>query len=188
MKTENLEILKRGGVGVLATDTIYGLVGQAQNRKTVERLYTLKERKNDKPFIILIADVADLDLFGVDYSVEEKGELLKYWPGAVSVVASRLAPKFSYLKRSGRFPSFRLPNKRDLIAVLKQTGPLVAPSANLAECPPATNIKTAEKYFGDKVDFYEDSGEVVGEPSTVIEFIEGKIKVWREGLVKIDSE
>jgi len=186
MKIENLEILKRGGVGVLATDTIYGLVGQAENCQTVERLYDLKERKDDKPFIILIANVADLEIFGVEYTLEEKGILLKYWPGALSVVASKLDPKFSYLKRGGRFPSFRLPNKKDLIEVLKQTGPLVAPSANLIDQEPARNIEMAKQYFGNRVDFYEDSGEVAGEPSTVIEFIAGKIKVWREGAVRIE--
>lgn len=60
-----VEILRAGGVGVLPTDTIYGLVGSALKPKTVERIYRLRKRNRKKPMIILIGSMRDLSRFGV---------------------------------------------------------------------------------------------------------------------------
>ncbi|NUQ57634.1 MAG: Sua5/YciO/YrdC/YwlC family protein, partial [Candidatus Paceibacter sp.] len=68
--------------------------------------------------------------------------------------------------------AFRLPNDEYLRDLISQTGPLVAPSANLEGMPPATTIDAAEKYFGDKVDFYLDGGKAESSPSKLIK-IEG---------------
>ena len=53
-------------MGVIPTDTIYGLVASAWNPKAVERVYELKGRAPDKPCIILIRSLADLKKFGVN--------------------------------------------------------------------------------------------------------------------------
>ncbi|MEK7522400.1 MAG: Sua5/YciO/YrdC/YwlC family protein [Patescibacteria group bacterium] len=61
-KTFNLklaEILKNGGIGVIPTDTIYGIVGSALNKKTVERIYKLRRRNLKKPMIVLIGSIND---------------------------------------------------------------------------------------------------------------------------------
>ena len=50
----------------MPTDTIYGVVGQALNKKTVERIYTARKRMPSKPMIILISSVNDLRLFGIE--------------------------------------------------------------------------------------------------------------------------
>ena len=60
-----IKILKEGGIGVLPTDTIYGLVGLALNKKTVDRIYRVRKREKTKPFIILISNVKDLELFNI---------------------------------------------------------------------------------------------------------------------------
>lgn len=169
-----VEVLKNGGVGIIPTDTIYGLVGRADLPDTVTRISQLKNRSDGKGFIVLISSIADLDLFGIKLSTEVSEFLNKYWPGKVSVVMSPTL-------------SFRLPDKKDLIEVLKQTGPLVAPSANLEGEPPAKNIDEARKYFGDKVDFYEDGGTLDSLPSTLVRIKDNKIEVLREGAVKLNK-
>ncbi len=50
------EVLRRGGVGVMPTDTIYGIVGSALRPSTVRRIYRLRRRNLRKPMIILIFD------------------------------------------------------------------------------------------------------------------------------------
>ena len=60
-----IKILKNSGIGVLPTDTIYGLVGRALDKKTVERIYKVRKRNPKKPLIILISSLSDLKLFGV---------------------------------------------------------------------------------------------------------------------------
>ena len=61
-----VNILKNGGVGILATDTIYGLVGSALNKQTVSRILKIKERAPEKTFIVLINSLDELALFGVE--------------------------------------------------------------------------------------------------------------------------
>ena len=179
------KLLEDGKVGVLATDTIYGLVGSALKIKTVERIYKIKKRNPKKPYIILISSIKDLAKFSVKPKRAEKEILNKYWPGRISFILTCSSKKFSYLHRGTRSLAFRLPRKKSLITLIKQTGPLVAPSANPEGLPPAKNIKEAKKYFGNKIDFYVDSGLVKGKSSTLAEIRNGKLRVLRKGAVGI---
>ena len=52
--------------------------------------------------------------------------------------------------------------------MLLKTGPLIAPSANPEDLPPAQNILQAKKYFGDSVNVYVDGGEIMGKASRII--------------------
>lgn len=166
-------ILKAGGVGVLPTDTLYGLVGSALMPETVERVYTLRHRDLRKPLIVLIADILELEQFGVVLSEKLVAQLGSYWPGAYSIILPTIDENFSYLHRGGDTIAFRLPDKEDLRELIRETGPLVAPSANIEGRPPSQTIEQARKYFGTDVDFYVDEGELSGKPSTVLE-LEGE--------------
>ena len=55
MKQDIIKILKNGGVGIMPTDTLYGLVGSAYSKKAVNRIYKLKKRKKSKKLIVLIS-------------------------------------------------------------------------------------------------------------------------------------
>ena len=174
-------ILKKDGIGVMPTDTIYALVGSALSKKAVERIYHVRKREKTKPFIVLISSLKDLKLFGVKVSKEHLKILKALWPldvtrgkpGPVSVILPVRNKKFSYLHRgasaAGGSIAFRLPKSKKLINILKKTGPLVAPSANPAGKSPAFTIRKARIYFGDRVDFYVDRGVLRGEPSSIIE-------------------
>ena len=166
-------ILKKGGAGILPTDTIYGLVGSALSKKAVARIYRLRRRNQKKPMIVLIGSLYDLKKFAVKLAPETKKILNKFWPGKASVILPCAPKKFSYLHRGTKTLAFRLPRKKDLRTLLKKTGPLVAPSANVEGKPPATTVKKARKYFGDKVDFYVDGGTMKKNPSMVIKIESG---------------
>ena len=178
--------LSQGKIGVIPTDTIYGLVGKALLPKTVERIYEIKGRKPDKPLITLISTLEDLKLFEIKIDAETKKVLEKYWPGKVSVILPCPNQEFEYLHRGTKTLAFRLPDYPELTHLITQTGPLVAPSANPEGLPPAKNIKEAREYFGDEVDFYYAKGILKSLPSTLIEVRDGKIKILREGAVKIN--
>ena len=166
-------LLKGGAVGVIPTDTIYGICGSAFNRKTVEKIYKLRKRNPKKPVIVLIENIDDLKKFGVKISSSQKKFLAKVWPGKVSVILKCSLKKFVYLHRGIKTIAFRMPRNKELQSILKISGPLVAPSANLEGCKPAKNIKEAKKYFGDKV-FYLNKGNLVSKPSKLID-LTGKI-------------
>lgn len=163
MRTEKLSTdanliaaLLSGGVAVLRTDTIYGLVARAEDEAAVERLYTIKHRDDDKPSIVLVSSYDQL--FDVP-SPAHQVTLEAHWPGPVSVILpSQQAPP--WISRGGMTVAYRMPKNDDLLALLRETGPLVAPSANPQSKPPARSIEQARQYFGEMVDYYHDGGAV----------------------------
>lgn len=72
------KLLKIGKIGILPTDTIYGLVGSALSEKAVEKIYQLKGRAPYKPFIILIPDLNNLNYFSVKLDNKLKNFLKKF--------------------------------------------------------------------------------------------------------------
>ncbi|PJE73633.1 MAG: threonylcarbamoyl-AMP synthase [Candidatus Terrybacteria bacterium CG10_big_fil_rev_8_21_14_0_10_41_10] len=180
MSNSIIEILKNGGVGVLLTDTLYGLVGPALNKKTVNRIYKIKGRNDKKPLIVLISSTEDLKIFGIIIDDKIKKQLKNFWPGPVSVILPCQIKKLEYLHRGIETLAFRLPNKRSLLEVIKKTGPLAAPSANPEGLPPAQNIKEAKLYFGDKVDFYIKGSQPKNKPSILIKIDKGRVIVLRK--------
>jgi L-threonylcarbamoyladenylate synthase len=182
MKIQEAAILRTGGVGILPTDTLYGLIGSAFSKKAVARIYRLKKRNLKKPLIVLIGSFRDLARFGVKPDKKIFVILRCVWPGKISVILPCRNKKFRYLHRGTNTVAFRLPAKKSLRAFLKKTGPLVAPSANPEGLPPARTIREAKKYFGDTVDFYVDGGTLRSLPSTLIRIKNGSIVVKRRGI------
>ena len=172
LKNPNLvTLLIQGKIGVVKTDTIYGLVASASSEQAVERLYKVRGRDKDKPSIILISSI--------DHLYDQTGYNLAkpYWPGKVSVILpATKAPR--YLTRGGETLAYRWPDDPELEWLLRKTGPLIAPSANMQGQPPAKNISEAKEYFGENIDFYVDGGEVKDQtPSRLLKIDEsGKAK------------
>ena len=177
---KEVTILKEGGVGVVPTDTLYGICASALSQKAVERIYEIKGRDEGKPFIILISSVGELKYFGIELSIEQKAYLDTVWPGPVSVILPCALKKLSYLHRGTNALAFRLPKSPKLRAFLKETGPLVAPSANPQGLEPAHTVAEAKKYFTSGVDFYIAGGRKAGKPSTIVSLVSGEPQVLRK--------
>lgn len=183
--SEVAHALLRGAVGILPTDTLYGLVASATEPAAVDRVYHLKGRNADKPCIILVPDEAAILQFGV--SANEIHRVSGYWPGALSVVFSSINKKYEYLIRDGKLPPFRIPDNKALRHFLQESGPIIAPSANEQGKQPVSTADAAERVFGDTVDFYIDGGTLQGYPSTVVRLTAGRLEVIRQGAVDITA-
>lgn len=159
--------LQAGAVGVLKTDTLYGVVASTRHETAVERVYRLRDRDLAKPCIVLIAG-GDQLLTSPPDAVAAR--LAVYWPGPVSIILPVADQVPAWLHRGTRSLAYRAPADSELCQLLRQTGPLIAPSANPAGQPPASSIAEARQYFGDMVDFYVDSGPVPADtpPSTLL--------------------
>ncbi len=166
---EVIDMLTHGSVGVSSTDTIYGVIGSALSEKVVEKIYKIKKRDENKPFIILINSPDDLPAFEINPSENLKNLLDDVWPGPVSVIIPCKSERFSYLHRGKESLAFRIPKPRWLRKLIRETGPLVAPSANKSGNPPAKTLEEAKMYFADEVDFYLDKGLTSENPSVLIE-------------------
>jgi L-threonylcarbamoyladenylate synthase len=142
MGRENLDwmkaalLLKEGAIGVIPTDTIYGICTSAFNKKSVEKVYKLRRRNPSKPCIILISSFDDLKKFNVKLNSWQRKILEKLWPGKISVVLS------TRIKR----PNI-LPESRDQIDYTRITRP--------------NNIYPNEKPNND-LKFVHNSGKVFG--------------------------
>lgn len=176
-----ISLIKDGKVGVIPTDTIYGIVGSALKPDTVGKIYRLRKRTTDKPMIILISSLNDLNHFNIKLSDQQKKFLQKVWPNPLSVVLPVTDEKWKYLHRGTKSLAFRIPKDEWLLELLKQTGPLVAPSANFEGEKPSENIDEARGYFNDKVDFYIDGGQITARPSTLIQLTDKSVKILRAG-------
>lgn len=176
---------------ILPTDTLYGICTSAFDKKSVEKIYDIKGRDENKPFIILISKIDDLGEFGVNHLLLQKSRkvLKSVWPGKVSVILpieKKSQKRLEYLHRGTGKLAFRLPAKKSVIAILKKSGSMVAPSANPQGLKPAETILEAKKYFGDQVSSYIRGGRLKGSPSTIIEMTnDGEVNIVRVGAVRV---
>lgn len=170
----------------MLTDTVYGIVTRAHDKKAVERLYRIRRKTPKKPFIILVDSVTRLKEFGVRATPEQITFLKKVWPGKVSVILPCPSERFSYLHLGTRALAFRLPRSKKLQSLIREVGPLVAPSANLEGEKPAQSIQEAKAYFGETVALYVSSARKADNiPSTLVSLLGTEPKVLREGGVTV---
>ena len=94
------QTLASGGVGVIPTDTLYGLVGSALIPEAIDRIYDLKHRSSNKPLIVLISELSQLEQFGIELSEGLLTQLGAYWPGPYTIILPTLDDQFEYLSRA----------------------------------------------------------------------------------------
>ena len=171
-----INTLKTGDLVVMKSDTIYGIFARALDEKSVAKLHEIRERDLKQGFIIL-ADSAATVAKIVDLKPAVFARLQNIWraPHATSVILSAENIREKWLPDMrpdfANTICFRVPHDEILLKILRATGPLCAPSANLPNQPPAKNIAEAQNYFGENVPLYVDNGEIrENSPSRIIKF------------------
>lgn len=169
--------LLAGELVVLKTDTIYGIVARASDAAAVERLYRARQRQPQKSCILLVADLASIP--GLS-NTEQQAYLHLYQERPTTLVSPVPAAFLPHLVRTDGTLAFRLVSG-DLANLIRQTGTLLAPSANPEGLPPATTISEAVNYFGKSVSVYVDSGRVTDAmPSRIVRFEGGHVITLRD--------
>lgn len=175
-------LVRSGAVGVLPTDTVYGLVGSATSPGAIRKLYSLKDR-NQKPGTVIAASIDQLVELGVPRRYLTAVE--QFWPNPISIVIP--VGKHLELLHSGKGSvAFRIPKEEQLHELLEQTGPLLTTSANHPGDLPATTVHEAQAYFGEAADFYVDGGDLShNKPSTIIRMVDDAVEILREGAITV---
>lgn len=181
---EIAELFKQGAVGVIPTDTVYGLACLASNQEAAKRLYALKRRER-KPGTIIAADIDQLIGLGI------KARYLKavehFWPNPLSIIIPT-GLDLGYLHLGTQSLAVRIPKITKLSRFIGKTGPLLTTSANLPGEPVSATLKDARRYFGENADFYVNGGDLSNhEPSTIIRIVDDNIEIIRPGAVNIDE-
>lgn len=157
--------IRDGRIGVMPTDTVYGIVGSVRFPETIEHIYQAKGRDFNKPFIVLISDKAQLDDLGIYLDSMQKEILQDLWPGSNSIVLPCYNDMLSYLHRETNSLAVRLPEPQWLIELINQTGPIVATSANISDEETSDDIEIIKEQLPD-LDFYYE-GDTTDEPSSL---------------------
>lgn len=163
--------LRAGGIVVMRTDTIYGITASADNQQACDRIFEIKSRDADKACIVLIADDRQMwDTVSRTVYGHIADKLNDAYPTSLIVPVGGFTPR--WIHHIDQTVAFRVPRTVPwLMEVLRESGPIIAPSANPQGAEPARNIDEAMAYFGDKVDLYVDGGTVeAAEPSHVYRY------------------
>ncbi len=175
--------IKRGEIMVCPTDTVYGLVADATNKKAVEKLFKIKERSR-KPIPIFIKDLKTAKKTA-QINKEQEKFLKRAWPGKVTAVLTRKnkLPKILFGKRTTiglRIPKYKL--VQELLKKINR--PLTGTSANISGKPATTKIKKIIKQFKNQrfqPDLILDAGDLEpSKPSMVIDLTGSKQKILRK--------
>jgi tRNA threonylcarbamoyl adenosine modification protein (Sua5/YciO/YrdC/YwlC family) len=160
-------VLRAGGVALLPTDTIYGLHASATNEQAVARIRSMKERGDQKPFVIIAASIEQLTALGATIP----DALRHIWPAPLTAI---LASRETTI-------AARVPDLPWLRALLQRTGPLVSTSANRSGEPPITTPGMLALDLLEAVDALLDAGPREGQPSTIVDFTGDEPRLVREG-------
>jgi len=150
---------------VCPTDTVYGLVCDATNKKTLRRLYKIKKRPPNKPIPVFVSSIKTAKKLA-EISQQQEKYLKSVWPGKVTVVLKK--------KGGGGSIGLRIPEHPFLLSLLgRLKHPLTGTSANVSGGPASTNIKEVVKQFKDRryqPDLFINAGNLPkNKPSKVID-------------------
>lgn len=179
-------VLRSDGIVIAPTDTVYGILGNATKPEVIKKIFRLKQRPEEKALPIFVKDIATARR--IAYISDAKAKFLeKVWPGAVTVVFHHKEKLPKSLSGGKDTIAIRIPDHELLLKLLGRLDfPLISTSANTSSRPPAKNVKEIKEYFVSskiKPDLMVDGGELIGQPSTVIDFTGKEPMVLRTGIV-----
>jgi L-threonylcarbamoyladenylate synthase len=183
-RAEAARIISSGGLIAFRTDTFYGLGTDPLNPAAVAKIRELKGREDNKPILLLISDMDQLDRF-VSEPSGTFGLAVGRWPGPLTLIGPARSELPIELTAGTKTIGLRLPDDENVRALLRTCGgALTATSANISRKPPARTAQEVEDYFPTGIDLIIDGGEVMAtEPSTVLDLSESEPRLVREGAI-----
>ena len=182
---EAASVVRRGGLVVYPTDTVYGLGANPLDERAVERVYLAKERSFSKPLPVLVASLEDAKRIAV---LSERAERLAraFWPGPLTLVLEARPLLPCIVTACRRRVAVRMPNNRIALLLIEESGGLlIGTSANISGYPPPRTAAEAIRQLGGRVDLVLDAGPTrLGSPSTVLDLSEGTPRVLRRGPIR----
>ena len=183
------ELLRRGEVVALPTETVYGLAANAFNVPAVERIFAIKGRPAHNPVIVHVAS-REMARQCVSYWPKIAAQLAaSFWPGPLTLVLPRAEAIPDIVTAGGPTVGVRWPSHPFIQAVIRECGfPLAAPSANLSTSVSPTTAAHVNKGLGGKIGLIVDGGQCqVGIESTVLDLTATPPRVLRPGIIHRES-
>jgi L-threonylcarbamoyladenylate synthase len=179
--------VRRGGLVVLPTDTVYGLGTDAFSPKAVAALLAAKGRGRDMPVPVLVASSKTLPGIAVLRGGAGQRLVDAFWPGGLTVVCTAQPSLDWDLGDARGTVAVRMPLHPVALELLAETGPMAVSSANRSGRPPAVSIDEAIEQLGDAVAIYLDGGQAADNvPSTIFDVTGEVPRVLRAGAISLE--
>ena len=179
------EVIKRGGVIIYPTETLYGLGVNPLDPESMKRLYAIKGREKTKPIPFLIKDQEILETLVEDVPPIGRQLMERYWPGALTLIFRVKEGLPAPLRGGSGTIGLRIsshPIARGIVETVDV--PLTSTSANPAGEGDLTDPRIIARTFGDQVDLIIDGGIVPGVGSTIVDLTSTPPQVVREGIIR----
>jgi len=177
------KVAKDGGIIVFPTDTVYGIGCNPYNKKSVDKIYQIKDRSKTKPFPIL-AYSFDVASEIVEFDKDSKKIADKFWPGPLTLILKLRDERLKESLNLNEKIAIRVPNNPCLLNLLKNSKFLVGTSANIS----GENSFTKSEDCYQKIreyDIFLDGGDIEDKgESTILEMDQGKPIFHRLGGLK----
>lgn len=144
-------LIQAGGVIAYPTEAVYGVGCSPFDKPAVERIWTIKNRSQEKGFIILIADWTQLTPLIAPISDVQLERVRASWPGPVTWIfpKSNMIPDWL----SGQYDGIAIRMSAHPVAhALCQDGPIISTSANISGCDPARDLADLNRQFPQGID------------------------------------
>ncbi|CAM2007935.1 L-threonylcarbamoyladenylate synthase [Acanthopleuribacter pedis] len=182
---EAAALLQAGSVVAFPTETVYGLGADCTSAAAVARIYVAKNRPNDNPVIVHVAERDQLSNFCID--TDERVSILAkaFWPGPLTLILKAKPHLRDTVCRGLDTVGIRVPAHPTAFALLKKSGlGLAAPSANISGKPSPTKAKHVWNDLNGRIPMILDGGPCrVGIESTVLDLSQPQAAVLRPGWI-----
>lgn len=176
-----VNLLQNGEVVAFPTETVYGLGASAVNAGAVRKVFEVKQRPTDNPLIVHIASREMLIEFAADIPPKANQLMQKFWPGPLTLIFKKKTQVLDIVTAGLQTVAVRWPNHSLAQALIAQTGPLVAPSANSSGRPSPTKPEHVKEDFGPSFPVVEAGETQIGLESTVLDVSQKPFKLYRPG-------
>lgn len=182
------ELLRRGEVVGIPTETVYGLAADALNPQAVARIFEAKGRPSDNPLIVHIAARAQLDALVTDVPAAAERLASLWWPGPLTMIFPKAACVPAVVSGGLSTVAVRLPAHPTARAIIEAAGcPLAAPSANRSGSPSPTTAAHVTADMDGRVAAIVDGGASgVGVESTVVDMTRDVPRLLRPGGITVE--
>lgn len=183
-----IDVLRRGGIVALPTDTVYGLCAVASDRAAVERIYDAKLRDPKQAMPLFVATIEQAELIA-ELNDSARRLMQRFWPGALTIVLPKKRRYDSRALAGGKTVAVRAPGDAAIREMAAQLGPLTGTSANITgreECHTAAEVADQ---LGDEVDLIVDAPvSAAGLSSTIVDCTRpSEVRVLRAGAISRET-
>lgn len=174
--------IKKGGLVVFPTDTVYGIGCDPRNPKAVDAIYKIKKRDESKNLPVLGYSKKEISKIAIFDKLSDK-IADSFWPGPITLVLKLKDDEINKsMKLDGKI-AVRVPNHPCVLSLLKECKIIVGTSANHSGNTPLSDSKEVLENFSG-FDVFIDGGKISNSnESTVVEIVEGDLKILRPGKI-----